>query len=88
MKNYTEEFKKKITLLHLNKGKKIAEIVDEYGVSAPRIYYWINKYKKNEQQQINETDKKIKELNKKIEELKKENEILKKVAIIFAKEIN
>ena len=90
---YEPEFKKQIVRLHLEEGRTIASLQEEYNISKASISNWVNQFRK--ECQINPEAKEdydmMKEnlrLRKELEELKKENEFLKKAAAFFAKEID
>ena len=92
-RNYQPEFKKKIVRLHLEEGRTLKGLAEEYGVSKAIISIWVKKFR--EECQINEEAKAdydyMKEnlqLRKQLTELQKENEFLKKAAAFFAKEID
>jgi transposase len=93
MPNYEEEFKKKIVRLHLEEGRTLMSLADEYNVNKGSISNWVKAYRE-ECQTSHETnadhDKmiEIKKLRKQLEELEKENRFLKKAAAFFAKEID
>ena len=91
--HYQEEFKKKIVRLHLEEGRTIKSIQEEYGVSKASISIWVRQFRN--ECQSNEKAKEdydyMKEnlrLRKELEEAKKENLFLKKAAAFFAKEID
>lgn len=91
--HYESEFKKKIVRLHIEEGRTLKSLQDEYSVSKASISIWVNQFR-NECQ----TNKEAKEdydymkenlrLRKELEEMKKENLFLKKAAAFFAKEID
>lgn len=91
--HYEEEFKKKIVRLHLEEGRTIKSLSEEYEVSKAGISNWVKSYREE-----CETNHEAKEeydymqenlrLHKELEELKKENQFLKKAAAFFAKEID
>lgn len=91
--NYKPEFKNKIINLHLEEGRTLKSLQDEYKVSKASISIWLNQFRKECQ-----TNEKAKEdydymkenlrLRKELEEMKKENLFLKKAAAFFAKEID
>lgn len=90
---YEPEFKKKIVRIHLEEGRTLKSLEDEYNVSKASISLWV-KQLRNECR-INEKAKEdhdyMKEnlrLRNELEELKKENLFLKKAAAFFAKEID
>ena len=91
--NYEPEFKKKIVRLHLEEGRSLKGLAEEYGVSKASISNWTKQFR--EECQINEEAKAdydfMKEnlkLKKQLAELQKENDFLKKAAAFFAKEID
>lgn len=92
MQNYENEFKQKIVRLHLEEGRTIKSLSDEYSVSKASISIWVKNYR--EECQTNQETKEDydymlenRKLRKLLEETKKENEFLKKAAAFFAKEI-
>lgn len=92
MQNYENEFKQKIVRLHLEEGRTIKSLSDEYSVSKASISIWVKNYR--EECQTNQETKEDydymlenRKLLKLLEETKKENEFLKKAAAFFAKEI-
>ncbi len=92
-RNYQPEFKKKIVRLHLEEGRTLKGLAEEYGVSKASISIWVRQFR--EECQTNEEAKAdydyMKEnlqLRKQLTELQKENEFLKKAAAFFAKEID
>ncbi len=91
--HYETEFKKKIVRLHLEEGRTLVSLSEEYGVSKASISNWVNQFR--EECQINKEAKEdydyMKEnlrLRKELTELQKENDFLKKAAAFFAKEID
>ena len=72
MASYDEEFKKRIVRMHLEQGRTIKSLSEEYHVSENGIGYMKENLK----------------LRKELEEMRKENEFLKKAAAFFAKEID
>ena len=46
MKQYDEEFKKKIIRLHFEEGRSLKGLADEYGVSKAAISKWTKLYRK------------------------------------------
>ena len=93
MQNYENEFKQKIVRLHLEEGRTIKSLSDEYNVSKASISIWVKAYR--EECQTNQETKEDydymlenRKLRKQLEETKKENEFLKKAAAFFAKEID
>jgi len=91
--HYEEIFKKKIVRLHLEEGRTLKSITDEYGVSKSAISKWCKQFSEECQAspQAQEDYDYMKEnlrLRKELEEAKKENLFLKKAAAFFAKEID
>lgn len=92
-RRYEPAFKNKILRLHLEEGRTLTSLAQEYGVNKANISNWIKSYR--EECQTNPTKKEehdyFKEnlkLRKQLEELEKENRFLKKAAAFFAKEID
>ena len=93
MGSYNDEFKKKIVKLHLENGRSIQSLSDEFNISKSGISNWVKKYR--EEFQTN-TETKAEydlmaenlRLRKQLEEAQKENLFLKKAAAFFAKEID
>lgn len=93
MATYDENFKKKIVKLHLEGGRTIRSLLDEFHISKNGISYWIKKYREECQTNpaVNDEYDIMKEnlrLRQELEEARKENEFLKKAAAFFAKEID
>lgn len=92
MKQYDEEFKKKIICLHLEEGRILKGLSDEYGVSKAAISKWTKLYREecqttaSSQSEYDYMKENLK-LRKQLEEMEKENRFLKKAAAFFAKEI-
>ena len=91
--HYEPEFKKKIVRLHLEEGRTLKGLAEEYGVSKASISNWVCQFRT--ECQINEEAnaeydymKENLQLKKKLAELQKENDFLKKAAAFFAKEID
>ena len=91
--HYQFEFKKKIVRLHLEEGRTLRSLAEEYNVSKASISKWVHQF--CEECQHNEEAKNdydyMKEnlaLKKQLSELQKENDFLKKAAAFFAKEID
>jgi transposase len=92
-RNYEDEFKKKIIKLHLEEGRTLKSISEEYKVSRASISLWIKKYREeceinHDTEQEYNSMQEINRLRKQLEEVKKENDFLKKAAAFFAKEID
>jgi transposase len=93
MRNYEPEFKQKIVRLHLEEGRTIKSLSEEYEVSKASISIWVsncsqecltNQQTKEEYDYMMENRK----LRKQLEEMEKENRFLKKASAFFAKEID
>ncbi len=92
-KHYEPEFKKKIVRLHLEEGRSLRSLADEYGVSKASISNWVSQYREecqtNEKAQADyDFMKENLALRKQLAEVQKENAFLKKAAAFFAKEID
>ena len=93
MKNYNDEFRRKIVKLHLENGRSLQSLSDEFKISKSGISNWIKKYRE-ECQGNTETKAEYDlmtenlRLRKRLEEAEKENLFLKKAAAFFAKEID
>lgn len=94
-KNYEPEFQKKIVRLHLEEGRTIKSITQEYGISKSAVQRWCSQFREEcrKSSQINPAapnDADIMQenlrLRRELEEMKKENLFLKKAAAFFAKE--
>lgn len=81
---YSDEFKENIVKLHQN-GKKLSELVREYGVSKAAITSWVRDRKEIPTDNGTITPLELKKLQAQIRDLKEENEILKKAITIFAR---
>lgn len=93
MQHYEPEFKQKIVRLHLEEGRTIRSLSEEYKISKAIISIWVSKYR--EECQTNHETKEDydymmenRKLRKQLEEMQKENQFLKKAAAFFAKEID
>ena len=91
--HYEPEFKKKIVRLHLEEGRTLKGLAEEYGVSKASISNWVSQFR-NECQTNDEAKaeydymRENQQLRKQLAELQKENDFLKKAAAFFAKEID
>ena len=91
--HYEPEFKKKIVCLHLEEGRTLKGLAEEYGVSKASISNWVSQFR-NECQTNDEAKadydymKENLQLKRQLAELQKENDFLKKAAAFFAKEID
>jgi len=87
-KRYPEEMKRKVVAL-ANNGKKIKDILDEYGMSRSTLHKWIKHYNNSGsfKAKDNRTDKEkeLIGLRKENKQLKMENDILKQAALILGR---
>ena len=81
---YSDEFKETIVNLHRS-GKKVSELVSEYGVSKAAITSWIRDRKEIPTDTGVITPLELRKLQAHIRNLEEENDILKKAITIFAK---
>lgn len=89
---YPAGVKEEVIRLHLEEGRTIQSLTEEFHLGKGTVTYWLKQYRKE-----CENNKTIKEqsdsyaetlrLRKENAELKKEIEFLKKAAAFFAKEI-
>lgn len=91
--HYELEFKKKIVRLHLEEGRTLKGLAEEYKVSKASISNWVSQFREecqtNEEAQADyDYMKENLRLRKELAELQKENDFLKKAAAFFAKEID
>ena len=93
MKQFFEpEFKEKIVRLHIEEGRTLKSLSEEYKVSTTSILRWISQLREenqaNKEAQTNyDYMKENLQLKKEIAELQKKNDFLKKAVAFFAKEI-
>ena len=93
MRNYNDEFKRKVVKLHLEEGRTIRSLAQEYEISKASASNWVRDYRE-ECQESHETKQEYDlmtencRLRKKLEEAEKENLFLKKATAFFAKEID
>ena len=79
MASYDEEFKKRLVRMHLEEGRTIKSLSEEYQVSENGIGYWLKKYREEcsknpAAQEEYDLMKENLRLRKELEEAKKENE--------------
>lgn len=95
--NYEPEFKRHIVRLHIEEGRTLKSLADEYGVARGSISLWCKKFREECQEQAlqnpeaqNELDimEENRRLRKQLNEAEKEILFLKKAAAFFAKEID
>ena len=60
-KEYDEEFKKKIVHLHVQEGKTLMSLCDEYGIAKSTINGWCQKYSEECQKKAQEDPNAINE---------------------------
>jgi transposase len=93
MASYNAETKRTIVRLHLEEGRSLKSLSEEFSVSKSGISNWVKQYR--EECRTN-TETKAEydlmaenlRLRKQLEEMEKENRFLKKAAAFFAKEID
>lgn len=90
---YNLNAKKKIIRLHLEEGRSVKSLSEEYNLGSGTLRSWLNKYREecqtnSETKQQSDVYAENRKLRKQIEELEKENLFLKKAAAFFAKEID
>ncbi|MBF7097659.1 transposase [Alkalibacter mobilis] len=90
---YDPVLRDKVIRLHLEEGRTIKSLTDEYNLGNGTLQYWLRKHREeceNNPQLKTETDQmlEIRRLRKELAETQKENEFLKKAAAFFAKEID
>ena len=93
MTQYTNTTRKKIVQQHIQDGRALQSLADEYGVSKASISNWIRAYRKEYQTKDEEKTQlqlmeEVRKLRQEKAELEKENDFLKKAATFFAKEID
>ena len=91
--NYEPEFEKKIVRLHLEEGRTLRGLAEDYGISKASISIWTKQFREecqtNEEAQADyDYMKENLKIKKQLAELQKENDFLKKAAAFFAKEID
>lgn len=89
--HYETEFKKKIVRLHLEEGRTLKGLAEEYKVSKASISNWVSQFREEcqtnkEAQADYDYMKENLRLRKELAEFRKENDFLKKAAAFFAKE--
>lgn len=92
-KIYETEFKGKLVKMHLEEGRTVKSLNQEYNLGNGTLNNWIKLYREEcktnpIKQEEKDYFKESKTLRKQIEELEKENRFLKKAAAFFAKEID
>ena len=97
-KHISEETKQEILRKHLEEGRTVKSLCDEYFLAHSTVERWITEFRKECQKEPKTNEPKTHEhsslyeenrkLRMELEELEKENEFLKKAAAFFAKEID
>ncbi len=90
---YDSTTRKKVIRLHLEEGRTVKSLTEEYNLGSGTLQYWLNKHReecKTDTTLQNETEILLENqrLRKELAEAKKENDFLKKAAAFFAKEID
>ena len=88
-KQYPAEFRESSARLALEADQPISQTARELGVTAKRLYYWINVYSGSDERSISvksPASEEIKRLKKELSKVKMERDILKKAAAYFAME--
>jgi len=92
-KRYESEIKKKVIRLHLEEGRSVKSLTEEYHLGKGTLNYWLRARSEEGESnpsivEENNTYVEIKRLRKELAEFQKENAFLKKAAAFFAKEID
>ncbi|TCK97972.1 transposase [Natranaerovirga hydrolytica] len=90
---YDPNLQKKIIRLHLEEGRSVKSLTDEYNLGSRTLRYWLDKHReecKINPELKNESDILLvnQKLRKELAEAKNENDFLKKASAFFAKEID
>ena len=90
---YDPHLRDKIIRLHLEEGRTVKSLTEEYNLGSGTLRYWLDKQReecKTNPQIKNETEAmlEIRRLKKELAEAKKENDFLKKAAAFFEKEVD
>jgi len=92
-KRYEPEIKEKVIRLHLEEGRTIKSLTEEYHLGKGTLGYWLKARSEEGESnssitEENDTYAEIKRLRKELAESQKEIAFLKKAAAFFAKEID
>jgi transposase len=92
-KRYEPELKEKLIRLHLEEGRSVRSLTEEYRLGQGTLKHWLKERSKEglTNTLIKEDNASYAEnlrLRKELAELQKENAFLKKAAAFFAKEID
>jgi len=85
---YSEEFRAQTVSLIVDKGKPLAKVAKELGVTTTTLRVWVKQHlnsQKGEYQRIQELERENKRLQKELAESQEIVEILKKTALILGK---
>ncbi len=88
-KQYPAEFRESSARLALESDQPITQTARELGVTAKKLYYWINVYSGSDTipgRAKEPASEEIKRLKKELSKVKLERDILKKAAAYFARE--
>lgn len=93
MSKYPKELKDKIIRLHLEEGRTLKSLTQEFHLGTGTITYWLKELRKECQnnpyiEDVNFSLEEKQHMLKELRELRKENEFLKKAAAFFAREID
>jgi len=90
---YDPALRNRILRLHLEEGRTVKSLNDEYNLGNGILRYWLKKHREEcevdpQLKTDSEAMLEIQRLRKELIETKKENDFLKKAAAFFAKEID
>ena len=88
-KQYPAEFRESSARLALESDQPMSQTARELGITAKRLYYWVNAYSGSDERSRSEKEpasEEIKLLKKELSQVKLERDILKKATAYFAKE--
>ena len=91
-RKYDADFKKEAVLLSYEDGRTVAGVAESLGIGKDLIYQWRKQLKKkgelafpgNGKQRVTEEQQRIQDLEKKLRETEIERDILKKALAIFS----
>jgi|TARA_R110002095_G_C4208096_1_gene235765 transposase len=89
-KQYPAEFRESSARLALESDQPMSQTARELGISAKRLYCWVNAYSGSNEKLRPAKDsasEEIKSLKKELSRVKLERDILKKAAAYFAREV-
>lgn len=88
-KQYPAEFRESSARLALESNQPISQTARELGVTAKKLYYWINAYSDSDGRSVTVKEpasEEVKRLKKELSKVTLERDILKKAAAYFAKD--